>query len=99
MTLGCTRLSARRRIVLPLALAGPRGGGDLRRAALLERGLRGVHADAAASHAAGAGARRCSNQALLPFRLAGGFFLLAPALLVVFFIRRYLFAMWGVVVK
>ena len=56
MTLGCTRLSAVARIVLPARAAGARGLRDLRRAALLERGLRGVDADAAASHAAGTGA-------------------------------------------
>jgi hypothetical protein len=39
------------------------------------------------------------DQALLPFRLAGAFFLLAPALAIVLLIRRFLFSMWGVVVK
>ena len=32
----------------------------------------------------------------LPYRLAGGFFLLAPALLVIFFIRKYLVTTWRV---
>ena len=40
-----------------------------------------------------------SNEAPLPYRVAGGFFLLAPSLIVIFFIRKYLFNMWGRVVK
>ena len=36
---------------------------------------------------------RCCSP--LPFKFAGGFFLLAPSLLVIFFIRKYLFNMWG----
>ena len=31
----------------------------------------------------------------LPYRLAGGFFLLAPALVVIFIIRKYLVTTWG----
>ena len=39
------------------------------------------------------------DQSPLPFRFAGGFFLLAPSLIVIFVIRRYLFNMWGRVVR
>ena len=35
----------------------------------------------------------------LPFRFAGGFALIVPSLVFIFFIRRYLFNMWGRVVK
>ncbi len=35
----------------------------------------------------------------LPFRFAAGFFLIAPALVFIFFMRRYLLGMWGQVVK
>ena len=35
----------------------------------------------------------------LPFRYAAGFFLIAPALVFIFFMRRYLLGMWGQVVK
>ena len=35
----------------------------------------------------------------LPYRLAGGFFLLAPALVVIFLIRRYLLTTWGRVAR
>ncbi len=35
----------------------------------------------------------------LPFRFAGGFFILVPAILFMFFIRRYLFSLWGITLK
>jgi multiple sugar transport system permease protein len=35
----------------------------------------------------------------LNFRFAGGFFLMAPSLIVILAIRKYLFTMWGRVVK
>lgn len=34
-----------------------------------------------------------------PFKFAGGFFMLVPSLIFIFFIRRYLFNMWGQVTK
>ena len=40
-----------------------------------------------------------SGEAPLPYRVAGGFFLLAPSLIVIFFIRKYLFNMWGRVTR
>jgi len=35
----------------------------------------------------------------LPFRFAGGFFILIPAITFMFFIRRYLFSLWGITLK
>jgi multiple sugar transport system permease protein len=35
----------------------------------------------------------------LPYKFAGGFALIVPALIFIFFIRRYLFNMWGRVVR
>jgi len=35
----------------------------------------------------------------LPYRFAGGFFMLAPSLIFMLFIRRYLFTLWGRVTK
>ena len=32
----------------------------------------------------------------LPFRFAGGLFLIVPALIFIFAVRRYLFSMWGI---
>jgi multiple sugar transport system permease protein len=98
MTLGCTRFSAICRIVLPLALPG------LAAAAIFVALLSWNEVFAASTltllhRTLPAQVLSVLNQALLPFRLAGGFFLLAPALLIVFIIRRFLFSMWGVVVK
>jgi multiple sugar transport system permease protein len=98
MTLGCTRFSAVLRIVMPLALPG------LAAAAIFVALLSWNEVFAASTltllhRTLPAQVLSVLNQALLPFRLAGGFFLLAPALLIVFFIRRFLFSMWGVVVK
>ncbi|RLC71158.1 MAG: carbohydrate ABC transporter permease [Chloroflexi bacterium] len=35
----------------------------------------------------------------LPFRFAGGFFILIPAITFMFFIRRYLFSLWGITLR
>lgn len=35
----------------------------------------------------------------IPFRFAGGFFILIPAIVFMFFIRRYLFSLWGITLK
>jgi multiple sugar transport system permease protein len=98
MTLGCTRLSAVVRIIMPLALPG------LAASAIFVALLSWNEVFAASTltvlhRTLPAQVLSVLNQALLPFRLAGGFFLLAPALLIVFAIRRFLFSMWGVVVK
>ena len=53
MTLGCSRLSAVVRIILPLALPGLAAAGDLRLHHLVERGVRRGHPDAARTDAAG----------------------------------------------
>jgi multiple sugar transport system permease protein len=34
-----------------------------------------------------------------PYKFAGGFFMLIPSMIFIFFIRRYLFNMWGQVSK
>jgi len=39
------------------------------------------------------------NQSSEPYQFAGGFFLMIPALIFIFYIRRYLFNMWGQVSK
>ena len=39
------------------------------------------------------------TQSPLPFRFAAAFFMLAPSLIVIFFIRKYLLGLWGRVVK
>ena len=98
MTLGCNRLTAVRKVVLPLALPGLAAAAiftwiiswnEVFAASILTLRNRTLPAQVLAA----------LNQSPIPFRFAGGFFLLAPALLVVFVIRRYLFTLWGRVIK
>ncbi len=39
------------------------------------------------------------NKSSDPFKFAGGFFMLVPSLIFIFFVRRYLFNMWGQITK
>jgi multiple sugar transport system permease protein len=98
MTLGCSRFSAVVRIVLPLALPGLAAAAifvfiiswnEVFAAAILTLRERTLPAQILS----------LLNASPLPFKFAGGFFLLAPSLLVIFFIRKYLFNMFGRVVR
>jgi len=98
MTLGCSRLSAVVRVILPLALPGLAAAAifvfiiswnEVFAAAILTLRERTLPAQILS----------VLNASPLPFKFAGGFFLLAPSLLVIFVIRKYLFNMWGRVVK
>jgi multiple sugar transport system permease protein len=98
MTLGCSRLSAFRRVALPLALPGVAASAififvttwnEVFAAALLTLRNRTLPAQMLAA----------LDTSPLPYRLAGGFFLLAPALVVIFFIRKYLLTTWGRVAR
>lgn len=94
MTLGCNRFSAFLRVALPLALPGVAAAAifvfvttwnEVFAAALLTFSNRTLPAQMLAA----------LDTSPLPYRLAGGFFLLAPALVVIFFIRKYLVTTWG----
>jgi multiple sugar transport system permease protein len=98
MTLGCSRLSAFRRVALPLALPGVAASAififvtswnEVFAAAILTLRNRTLPAQILAA----------LDASPLNYRLAGGFFLLAPALVVIFFIRNYLTATWGRVAR
>jgi multiple sugar transport system permease protein len=98
MTLGCSRLSAFRRVALPQALPGVAASAififvttwnEVFAAALLTLRNRTLPAQMLAA----------LDTSPLPYRLAGGFFLLAPALVVIFFIRKYLLTTWGRVAR
>jgi multiple sugar transport system permease protein len=98
MTLGCNRFSAFRRVALPLALPGVAASAififvtswnEVFAAAILTFRNRTLPAQMLAA----------LDTSPLPYRLAGGFFLLAPALVVIFFIRKYLFTTWGRVAR
>jgi multiple sugar transport system permease protein len=98
LTLGCTRLSAVMRVVLPLALPGLAAAAifvfiiswnEVFAASILTLRHRTLPAQVLS----------VLNESPLPFRFAGGFFMLAPSLIVIFVIRKYVFNMWGRVVR
>lgn len=94
-TLGCTRLSAFRKVVLPLILPG------ITASAIFAFVISWNEVFAAA-------VLTIENRTLTAFLLqnldtspmhlkfAGGFILVVPALVFIFAVRRYLFAMWGI---
>jgi multiple sugar transport system permease protein len=94
MTMGCSRIEAFRRVALPMALPGLAAAAiftfiiswnEVFAASILTLENRTLPAEMLSS----------LNQSAFPYRFAGGFFLMAPALLVVFVIRKYLFTAWG----
>ncbi len=98
MTLGCSRLTAFLKIALPLALPGLAAAAiftfiiswnEVFAASILTLQNRTLPAQVLA----------VLEQSPLPYRFAGGFFMLAPSLVVIFVIRKYLFNMWGRVVR
>jgi multiple sugar transport system permease protein len=90
MTLGCTRRSAFQKVILPLARPGLMAAAiftfivswnEVFAAAILTLRNRTLPAQILA----------VLNSSPLPYKFAGGFFMLAPAFLVIFFSRKYLF--------
>jgi multiple sugar transport system permease protein len=98
MVFGCSPLQAFRHIVFPLVLPG------IAAAAIFSFVLSWNEVFAA-------GILTIQNRTLPaqvlvalpvspdPYKFAGGFFMLIPAIIFIFFIRRYLFNMWGQVTK
>jgi multiple sugar transport system permease protein len=100
MTLGSSRAQAFLRVTLPMALPGLAAAAiftfvlswnEVFAATILTLDNRTLPALVIHSIVA-AGAP-------LHYRFAGGFFMMAPALVVIFLIRRYLLTMWGVTVR
>src|SRR5918911_4391028 len=98
LTLGCTPLGAFTRVALPLALPG------LAAASIFTFVL--SWNEVFASVILTVQNRTLPAQVLtqldnspLAYKFAGGFALIVPALIFIFFIRRYLFNMWGRVVR
>jgi multiple sugar transport system permease protein len=94
-TLGCTRLQAFTKLVLPLALPG------LVATAIFAFVISWNEVFAATiltlrERTLTAYLLSVLNDSPLPFRFAGGFFLVVPALAFIFAIRRYLFTLWGI---
>lgn len=99
-TMGCNRVEAFIKVALPLALPGLAAAAiftfvlswnETFAATILTQRNRTLPALVLAQIA--------DVGAPLPFRYAGGFFLVAPSLVYIFFMRRYLLGMWGQVVK
>ncbi len=95
---GCTQIQAFIRIVLPLALPG------IAASAILTFVLSWNEVFAAimltvANRTLPAQILYTLDKSGDPFKFAGAFFMLVPALIFIFFIRRYLFNMWGQINK
>jgi multiple sugar transport system permease protein len=98
LTLGCTPLEAFLRVAMPLALPGLAAASiftfvlswnEVFASVILTVSNRTLPAQVLSS----------LGDSPLPYRFAGGFALILPALIFIFFIRRYLFNMWGRVVR
>jgi multiple sugar transport system permease protein len=97
-TLGCNQFEAFLRISLPLALPG------LAAATLFTFVLSWNEVFAAViltvrNRTLPALVLTVLNESPLPYRFAGGFFMMVPSLIFMLFIRRYLFSLWGRVTK
>lgn len=98
LTLGCTPVGAFTRVALPLSLPG------LAAASIFTFVLSWNEVFASAiltvqNRTLPAQVLTQLDQSPLPYKFAGGFALILPALVFIFFIRRYLFNMWGRVVR
>jgi multiple sugar transport system permease protein len=98
LTLGCTPLGAFTRVALPLALPG------LAAASIFTFVLSWNEVFASAiltvqNRTLPAQVLTQLDNSPLAYKFAGGFALIVPALLFIFIIRRYLFNMWGRVVR
>jgi multiple sugar transport system permease protein len=98
LTLGCTPLGAFTRVAMPLALPGLAAASiftfvlswnEVFASVILTVSNRTLPAQVLSS----------LGDSPLAYRFAGGFALIVPALIFIFFIRRYLFNMWGRVVR
>lgn len=98
MTMGCSPMQAFLRIVLPLALPG------LAASAIFTFVLSWNEVFAATiltifNRTLPALLIVQLDAAPIYYRFAGGFFILIPAMVFMFFIRRYLFSLWGITLK
>ena len=98
MTLGCSRATAFLRVIVPLALPGL-AASAIFVVVLSWNEVFGASTLTLLHRTLPAQIVAVLDQASLPYRFAGGFFLLAPPLVMIFVIRRFLFGMWGQVVK
>ncbi|MFO7680517.1 MAG: carbohydrate ABC transporter permease [Chloroflexota bacterium] len=95
---GCTPFQAFRQVVLPLVLPG------IAAAAIFTFVMSWNEVFAASvltiqNRTLPAQVLNSLGQSSEPYKFAGGFFMLLPSVIFIFFIRRYLFNMWGQVTK
>jgi multiple sugar transport system permease protein len=98
MVFGCTPVQAFRQVVLPLVLPG------IAAAAIFTFVMSWNEVFAASiltvqNRTLPAQVLNTLDQSSEPYQFAGGFFMLIPALIFIFLIRRYLFNMWGQITK
>jgi multiple sugar transport system permease protein len=98
MVFGCTPVQAFRQVVLPLVLPG------VAAAAIFTFVMSWNEVFAASiltvqNRTLPAQVLNTLDQSSEPYQFAGGFFMLIPALVFIFLIRRYLFNMWGQITK
>lgn len=98
MIFGCTPIQAFRQVVMPLVMPGIAAAAvftfvmswnEVFAASILTIQNRTLPAQLLNS----------LSESSEPYQFAGGFFMLAPALIFIFVIRRYLFNMWGQITK
>jgi multiple sugar transport system permease protein len=98
MIFGCTPIQAFRQVVMPLVMPGIAAAAvftfvmswnEVFAASILTIQNRTLPAQLLNS----------LQESSEPYQFAGGFFMLAPALIFIFVIRRYLFNMWGQITK
>lgn len=94
-TLGCTRLTAFNKVILPLVLPG------ITASAIFAFVISWNEVFAAAvltieNRTLTAFLLQSLGEAPLHLKFAGGFILVVPALIFIFAVRKYLFAMWGI---
>jgi multiple sugar transport system permease protein len=94
-TLGCSRITAFFRVVMPLALPGVAAAAifsfviswnEVFAASILTLNNRTLTAFLFSS----------LEESPLHFKFAGGFFLIVPSLIFIFIVRKHLFSMWGI---
>jgi multiple sugar transport system permease protein len=98
MVFGCTAVQAFRHVVLPLVLPG------VAAAAIFTFVMSWNEVFAATiltiqNRTLPAQVLNTLGESSEPYQFAGGFFMLVPSLVFIFFIRRYLFNMWGQITK
>jgi multiple sugar transport system permease protein len=94
-TMGCSRFQAFRKVVLPLVLPG------IAATAIFAFVISWNEVFAATiltlqNRTLTAFLLSVLDESPLAFRFAGGFFLIVPALIFIFAVRKYLFSMWGI---